>query len=123
VLVIRHSNGFVVDVVGRSAPKTMMKANRIVDVVREVGRSAAAVVAWGDQDAGDDYQALCERGARTFLLDSYCARHGARPASRNLSASAAAWTRQPAGWWQGVNDAQATVLALNAFAKNASGRV
>lgn len=125
VLVVRHSNGLVVDVLGAAArPAHSTRRNGygeegggIVDVVRATGCPVAAVVAWGDADAADQYRELCEGGATLYWLDSYAAKHGPRPASSNLRAVSAGWRHQPAGWWQGVNSASATAIALRAMAK------
>jgi hypothetical protein len=121
VVVVRHSNGILVDAVGaavgnRAGRIQPDQAERLADFVGSLRRPVAAVVAWGDQDAGHDYAALCARGADTFLLDSYAARHGARPASAILREAASGWARPPKGWWQGVNDAATSATALRAMA-------
>jgi len=121
VVVVRHSNGILVDAVGvavaaRAGRLPPDPHEHLADFVRSLRRPVAAVVAWGDQDAGHDYATLCEGGAATYLLDSYAARHGARPASANLRQAAAGWAQQPKGWWQGVNNAASTATALCAMA-------
>jgi hypothetical protein len=122
VLVLRHSNGQVLDALGGPVRRSGLSRGdgelpRIIEVVRAIGRPVAGIIAWGDMDAGDDYRALCEGGAVLYLLDSYCARHGARPASRNLRGVAESWRRQPAGWWQGVNNAASAAQALMEMAR------
>jgi hypothetical protein len=78
----------------------------------------ACVVAWGDWDAGDDYRILASR-CDLYWLDSYAATHGPRPASAHLRAQAESWADQPTGWWQGVNTAGATAVALRAMSRRA----
>lgn len=108
VLVIQHSNGFA--------------CNRdnvtITDVVREHDRQVGLLIAFGDWDAGDHYRALCESGADLVWLDSYCAKHGVKSASRNLRVGAADWSRQPLSWWQGVNSAATAAIALRQAARS-----
>ena len=106
ILVIEHSNGFLYDS-QRHLPEEITCLAK--------GRRVAAVIALGDWDAGDEYQELCESGSMLFWLDSYCAKDGPKPASKNLKAGARTWKRQPTGWWQGVSTATATAIALRAM--------
>lgn len=116
-VVVRHSNGDVIDVVGRPATGLKIQAEtRLLDVVQMLDTPVVCTVAWGDWDAGHDYRALAGDGD-LYWLDSYCATSGPRPASCNLRAAAATWPRQPRGWWQGVNTAAATSIALRAMAR------
>jgi hypothetical protein len=109
VVLVDHSNGMVWD--DESSEATLPeRINRIAQ-----GRRVAAVIALGDWDAGYEYQALCESGAELYWLDSYSASVGPRPASKNLRAGARGWRRQPAAWWQGVNDARSTAIAMRAM--------
>lgn len=116
VLVIRHSNGMIEDVLGARAIAPRPEET-IAGYARRIRAAIGAVIAWGDWDAGNDYRELAEQGATLYWLDSYCAKDGARPASRTLRASANEWRAQPAGWWQGVNNAKTTAIALRAMAK------
>lgn len=119
VVVVRHSNGHVIDAIGQVVDGSTQDGDmpKLSWFVQSLKRSIACVVAWGDWDAGDDLQALCEDGADLFWLDSYCATHGPRVASQRLRAAAQTWLVQPRGWWQGVGDAKSTVVALSAMAK------
>jgi len=134
VLVVWHSNGHVVECLGSAAgrvPAAMMARRdwghgdfggpRLAELVRALRCPVAAVVAWGDWDAGAEYQALCEAGADLYWLDSYAACSGAKPAARNLRTSAASWRQQPAGWWQGVNDAARSAIALRVMCQAKTG--
>jgi len=94
----------------------------LAEIPARLRMPVACTTAFGDWDARHEYQALCETGRRLYWLDSYAARSGALPASRNLRAEAASWSRQPTGWWQGVNDAARTALALQEMRRTATGR-
>lgn len=88
----------------------------ISEVLDEIGRPVRTCVALGDWDAGDHFRSLVESGTDLYWLDSYCCSSGEpRPASRTLRAPAAAWSRQPKGWYQGVGDAESTIIALRAM--------
>lgn len=118
VIVVRHSNGWVEDVVGSAARDVKLYAESMLsDVVFSLRRQVACVVAWGDADAAACYRALCERSTRFYWLDSYAAKSGAKPASKHLRETARDWKRQPDGWWQGVNGARRTAIALRAMAR------
>src|SRR5690606_11291658 len=117
VIVVRHSNGWVVDVVGSAARDVKLDARtRLAELVFSLRRPVACVIAWGDADAAGCYRALCEASARFYWLDSYAAKKsGPKPASKRLRHVAHRWRRQPVGWWQGVNDAARTATALRAM--------
>lgn len=119
VVVVRHSNGHVIDAIGQVVDGSTQDGDmpKLSQFIMSLKRSIACVVAWGDWDAGDDLQALCEGGADLFWLDSYCATHGPRVASQRLRTGAQTWSIQPRGWWQGVGGAKSTVVALSAMAK------
>ncbi|MEM2932329.1 MAG: hypothetical protein QXI61_05755 [Nitrososphaerota archaeon] len=95
VRVIVHSNGWIYD---RYTGQHGADITTAIDV-----RDISVAIALGDWDAGYYYQAICEAGAKFVWLDSYCAKHGVRPASKKLKEPAKNWTRQPVAWYQGVN--------------------
>lgn len=95
VRVITHSNGWIYDRhTGRHGAEITSQINP---------REISVAIALGDWDAGYYYQVICEAGARFVWLDSYCAKHGVRPASRKLREMASTWKKQPVAWYQGVN--------------------
>jgi len=112
-IVVRHSNGVVIDVVGQPARGLRVQDTDTLDgIVDRIGRPVACVIAWGDTDAADCYRRLCESSQVLIWLDSYAARSGAHPASAATRAIASGWRRTPAVWWQGVNSAGRTAIAL-----------
>jgi len=119
VLVVRHSNGAVIDVSGALAPRFQPReACRLGEIPVLLGCRAAGMVAFGDWDAGHCYERLAASGAPLYWLDSYAARAGEpRPSSARLRAGAAAWRHKPAGWYQGVNDAGRAAYALREMAR------
>lgn len=118
--VLRHSNGELLDTEDRRPYGALPR--RITDYVREQKRPVGAVVAFGDWDAGNEYQSLCESGARLVWLDSYCCRvTGVQEASRRPREPAQTWKRQPLAWFQGVSDARSAAIALRAATKRAKG--
>lgn len=119
VLVVRHSNGEVIDVSGALAPRLRPRAAcRLGEVPDLLGVPVAGTVAFGDWDAGHCYERLAASGAPLYWLDSYAARAGEpRPASARLRAGSATWRHEPAGWYQGVNDAARAAFALRVMAR------
>lgn len=119
-VVLRHSNGHLIDAVGQGVPTPPVENLRIEEYAKLFGRPITTVIAFGDWDAGDSYQQFVEDGAQLFWLDSYCACDGPKPASKNLRASSRYWKRPPSGWWQGVNNGKSTAIALRSMARSRS---
>jgi hypothetical protein len=124
VVIVVHSNGHPEEVYGQAAAGVdladwyehahglnyrwwlqLMERCRIIGTIN-----------WGDWDAGFVLEKLAEQ-APLVWLDSYCARDGVRPASRKLRAGAARWSATPTSWWQGVNNARSTAIALRHAAR------
>jgi hypothetical protein len=115
VAVIQHSNGHLITHDGEGSERLAEWCRKWS---RQQGRPIGAVVAFGDWDAGDDYQQLCESGASLIWLDSYCCSvTGVKQASKTLREGAREWKRQPLAWFQGVNDAKSAAIALRAAIK------
>lgn len=123
VVVVVHSNGYPEQVVGQAAAGIAVSKKygdatgkaafwtRLMEQCRVIG-----TINWGDWDAGEELKLLAER-APLVWLDSYCARDGVKSASKKLRSGASSWKTQPVAWWQGVNDAATTVIALRQAAK------
>lgn len=114
VLLIEHSNGQVL--IERGYTRSLCALCVEIERLRR-GRPIAGVLAFGDWDAGEEYRQLCEKGVPLYWLDSYSAKHGPKPASRNLRCGATGWKHQPVHWWQGVNTPLATTIALRAMCR------
>ena len=120
VAVVVHSNGHVVERHGVAAtwPAPPLcyghdgTAKTSAWILEHGGPVLAGALALGDWDAGHLYQALAQR-APLIWLDSYAARNGVRPASKNLRQG---WTapKRPVVWWQGVQTAAAAAAAVTA---------
>ncbi|MCV6605072.1 MAG: hypothetical protein OIF34_07185, partial [Porticoccaceae bacterium] len=78
-------------------------------------------------DAGVILEKLAEV-APLVWFDSYCSRDGVKPASKALREGAggvysrngdpsSGWKEQPVSWWQGVNNAATTAIALRRAVK------
>lgn len=117
VVIVEHSNGFVVS--RNSGASPYGNQNMISQVLeREFpGRRIGLAIAFGDWDAGEEYRRICESGAKLVWLDSYCCSVGEpKPASSTLRTGAKGWKSQPLGWYQGVSGAAVAAIALRQIA-------
>lgn len=137
ILIVVHSNGHPTEVCGGASAEQHLidvqwgehnhKSNYrwwldLIDKFNIIG-----TVNWGDWDAGFILKKLAEVSPLVWF-DSYCSNDGVKPASRWLREGtggvysrngepSSGWKVQPVSWWQGVNNARTTVIALRQATK------
>jgi hypothetical protein len=135
IVIILHSNGHPEEVYGQAAAgvdsadwyEHAHDLNFVwwTDLIERC--NIIGVVSWGDWDAGFILEKLAEV-AQLAWFDSYGASQGVKPACKALREGAggvysrngdpsSGWKEQPVSWWQGVNNAATTAIALRRAVK------
>lgn len=110
--IILHSNGWVSDEHGNETGEELDKA-----VIRLAeGKKVAAVVAFGDWDAGDQYKRIAESGVPLIWLDHNNSNEF-MPCPIDESMRARDWKIDPLFHWDGIYDPKTTAIAFREMAR------